>query len=253
MSPLLLTIDTALSNLQLALWAWPSTPNDLPICLWQYGSDPGCERTKASMMLPVLQQGLIQAGYQASDIGHLAINCGPGSFTGIRSGMVVARTMGQWFPVQCYAFNSFELIAATIAARQPDPMQPISVTIILNAYRQQHLRAIVSVDPRTGKTAWVEEPVILVNDNAPAESPSSTVWLDETLQPQLGETLYQAEHRCWSDSPDGLLGNDLNAQMALLACQHPERYRRDWDALAPLYYQQPHITLKKTSLSAKTP
>lgn len=252
MSKLLLTMDTALSNLQLALWAWPQANGDVPTCLWQYGTNPGCERTKASMMLPVLQQGLAQAGYQASDIGHLAINCGPGSFTGIRSGMVVARTMGQWFPVQCYAFNSFELITATLAAHQPDLAEPMSVTIVLNAYRQQHLRAILRFDPATGKTDWLEEPVILPNEGAPAQSPTPYIWLDETLKPQLGNSLYQGSYRFWSDSAEGSLGGDLNSHMAKLVCHSPDTYRRTWDTLVPLYYQQPHITLKSPS-SVKTP
>lgn len=240
MAHLLLTIDTALSNLQLALWTWPQQAGELPTCIWDYGTDPGCERTKASMMLPVLQHGLTQTDHQPSDIAHLAINCGPGSFTGIRSGMVVARTIGQWFPTQCYAFNSFELIAATMETSSP-------VTVILNAYRQQHLRAVLSIDATTHMAQWHEAPVIIDNINAPSDAPSSYVWLDATLRPHLGDTTYAAPDRIWSDSPEGTLGSQLNAAMARLATGHPERYRRSWEALTPLYYQQPHITLKPTA------
>ena|GEM_PF-2889421 len=51
-------------------------------------------------------------GISPSDIAELAVITGPGSFTGIRTALTVAKTIASSLDIPVYAFNNFELMRA---------------------------------------------------------------------------------------------------------------------------------------------
>ena len=85
----------------------------------------------ASRFFPVLQDLLAQAKLDIADIRGLAINTGPGSFTGLRVGLTFARMLVRFAEqsIAAATFNPFELFAATSELRGK------RVKILMNAYR----------------------------------------------------------------------------------------------------------------------
>lgn len=103
-SELTLLLDTATPTLQLGL-ALDDT------LIYEYVEGTSNHRQHSAVLLPQIQTALSQSCHTMTDITRIAVNIGPGSFTGLRTGVTTARTMGQFMPVTVYAFNAFEILA----------------------------------------------------------------------------------------------------------------------------------------------
>ena len=66
-------------------------------------------------LLPHVEWLLGQAQWQPGDIEKIAVSTGPGSFTGIRVGMVCARTMSQALGLPLAGVSTLEILAAGAA------------------------------------------------------------------------------------------------------------------------------------------
>ena len=88
-------------------------------------------RGHAAVLVRQLEVMLSQARLQPGDLDELYLSAGPGSFTGVRVGVTVARTLGQMFPglrlvavptVQAVAENArglpWERLAVVLDARE---------------------------------------------------------------------------------------------------------------------------------------
>lgn len=83
--------------------------------VWQTEKDyAGAHRQElASMIVPTIQVALENASWHKSELDMVVVGIGPGSFTGIRSGIVTARTLAQALKLpligisllECYAVN----------------------------------------------------------------------------------------------------------------------------------------------------
>ena len=58
-----------------------------------------------------VQSALLDAGLNLRQISHLAVNVGPGSFTGLRVGLNLVRTLAYSLDLPVAIFNSLELVA----------------------------------------------------------------------------------------------------------------------------------------------
>lgn len=66
----------------------------------------------ATHLVSRLQDLLRRAGVRPADVGEVYVSAGPGSFTGTRVGVIVARTMGQLSPLlRCVAVPTPEAVA----------------------------------------------------------------------------------------------------------------------------------------------
>lgn len=68
-------------------------------------------RAHLRMLLPQLAACLERAGLTYQDIQTLAVTTSPGSFTGLRLGVVTARTMAQVLSCQLVSVNTLEALA----------------------------------------------------------------------------------------------------------------------------------------------
>jgi tRNA threonylcarbamoyl adenosine modification protein YeaZ len=59
-----------------------------------------------------LEELLAQTQLKLSDLTHIAVNVGPGSFTGIRVGINLARTLAYGLGIPVASFNTLALLAA---------------------------------------------------------------------------------------------------------------------------------------------
>lgn len=81
------------------------------------GEDVVAERVSARAMqhgeqlAPLIEQVLAEAGAVRQDLTAIAAGAGPGPFTGLRVGLVTARTLGLVLDVPVYAVCSLDVIA----------------------------------------------------------------------------------------------------------------------------------------------
>lgn len=107
----------------------------------------GQPRQHLVQLFPALELLCEQAGISLGQLQGVAVTAGPGSFTGVRTGLLVARTLGQVLNIPLYPLDTLEvlatqagegLVAAALDARKgevvwglfrlqqgrPRPMQP---------------------------------------------------------------------------------------------------------------------------------
>ncbi len=67
-----------------------------------------------SWLMPAAHLLLAEAGLRASDLEALAVGKGPGSFTGVRTAVVTAKSMGHILDIPLVAPASLDVLAASI-------------------------------------------------------------------------------------------------------------------------------------------
>ena len=65
-------------------------------------------------MISLIDEAVCKAGISKKDLTHIAASVGPGSFTGIRIGVVTARTMAQMLDVPCIGVSSLDGMALRV-------------------------------------------------------------------------------------------------------------------------------------------
>jgi len=82
-------------------------------------------------LLPTIDRATQKLGWKAADLDEVYVSAGPGSFTGLRIGITVAKTLAQACGVRIVAVPSIEVIAANA------PLGTINVGVVLDAKRKQ--------------------------------------------------------------------------------------------------------------------
>jgi tRNA threonylcarbamoyl adenosine modification protein YeaZ len=181
-------------------------------------------RYHSAMLVPAIQDMLKSAVLSVNALTALAVNQGPGSFTGIRTGVITARTMAQFLQVPVYQFNAFELLAA---------QHDVPVAIYLDALRGRAYHAVIQTGPE-GTRSQQAPTLVQLDPTALPESETPCV-----ISPTLAEL--------FKGRPVHLISEDWRPQTAMLhLIRHcPTAYRQDWSDVRPLYIQEPSVTLKK--------
>ena len=69
----------------------------------------------AEQLAPLIEQAMRQAGIVRQDLTAIAAGVGPGPFTGLRVGLVTARTLGYVLDIPVYGVCSLDVIAVEAA------------------------------------------------------------------------------------------------------------------------------------------
>lgn len=219
MNDLTLFIDTTTSRLMLALGnaSGLTATQDVPCDSHRYHS---------ALMIPAIEDMLKDNGFTVADLTALAVNTGPGSFTGIRTGMITARTMAQFMHLPVHAFNTFELLAA-------DYEYPVA--IYLDALRGRAYHATLCWGEQ-GAQYWRQPPgMVLLTEDVPSPPMQARLLVSPGLEsyfPWVRPNIVPADFF----SPTA---------MAQLMARYGQGFVRDWQEILPLYLQEPSITLKK--------
>lgn len=84
----------------------------------------------------MIQSCLKDASWRFSDIERIVVDVGPGSFTGIRVALSVAKAMGVLLQVRLTPASSLELMRITWMVEHRDSaVRPSSCVALMNAYR----------------------------------------------------------------------------------------------------------------------
>ena len=70
------------------------------------------EKNMSTMILPIINEGLMKNNLSVKDIDKLFVVTGPGSFTGIRIGVAIAKTIAWALKKDVIPISSLELIAS---------------------------------------------------------------------------------------------------------------------------------------------
>lgn len=206
--------------------------------IYRYEELCDSHRYHSALMTPAIQGMLSEAGLTAHDLSAVAVNTGPGSFTGVRTGIITARTMAQFLPVRVFAFNSFEILA--LPHNVSNDNQSIPTAVYLNARRGKSFHALLHY--KAEGPVYNREPdlIMLPDDFTTIESFSTTrsprIIASDSLRDFLPE---QASIQYFSKMPF------TPECMLTLIQRYAICFERPWQAVLPLYLQEPSITLKK--------
>ncbi|MBN1588118.1 MAG: tRNA (adenosine(37)-N6)-threonylcarbamoyltransferase complex dimerization subunit type 1 TsaB [Pirellulales bacterium] len=104
--------------------------------LFQQGLDRRLR--SAQSLAPALCEVLDRAGWEATDLGLVAVSVGPGSFTGLRVGVTTAKTLAYCAGADILGIDTLETIAAGV------PAECRRVAVALDAQRGQVAAAVFS-------------------------------------------------------------------------------------------------------------
>lgn len=156
----------------------------------------------SAFLISTLQEVMVKNGIKPENIDLIATNIGPGSFTGIRACVTVARVMAQQLNCKAVGVSSLEILAKC-AGKNP----------------------LVALDARKNSAYLYKDGeikgAVLLNE---INTEGYNVLTDNTLQPILGGQSYQS------------LELPLGEILADLAISKNES---DWRKLKPLYIQPP--------------
>lgn len=73
-------------------------------------------RRHAELLAPAVEQALAEAGAAPADLTVIAVGVGPGPFTGLRVGLVTARTLALVLDIEVHGVCSLDVVAAAAGA-----------------------------------------------------------------------------------------------------------------------------------------
>lgn len=213
----LLHLDTTTSRLHLAISADGGV-------LCEINQPCESHRYHSAVIVPAIQDMLRQNSLKASHLTALAVHIGPGSFTGVRTGIITARTMGQFLGIPVYAFNAFELLATQTDA---------PVSIYLDALRNRTYHATLTLGE--DGVIYHQEPALKTLDPEAPPTHAEQLLIAPSLAPLFAQSAFSEIQETYSPIQP----------MLQLIKRYGDKRLQQWDTLKPLYLQDPSITLKK--------
>ncbi len=184
----------------------------------------------SAFLISTLQEIMSENGIKPQDVDLIATNIGPGSFTGIRACVTVARVMAQQLNCKAVGVSSLDILAQCAAHFAP---------LVKGGETACGGEILVALDARKNSAYLYKDGEIkgaVPLDEIKTEG--YTVLTDDKLQPILGGTSYQQ-----IDLPLGEILADL-AEKSICHCgqtkcdSQSDNYG-DWRKLKPLYIQPP--------------
>ena len=181
----------------------------------------------SAYLIPKIRDILKENNLLIKDLDAIGVNIGPGSFTGIRAGITIARVLCQQADIKLVGISSLE---------------------ILSKLNNSDMKTIVTLDARKNKVYYAEylnnkaiiEPSLIEKDELLNNIDSHYIVIaDKSITDYLTEQGIEALNFEKNDSKIGLFLSDI-VYMRLESAQ--EDY--NWAKVKPLYIQQPSITVK---------
>ncbi len=105
---ILLAIETATNTVGAALWR-----DDAGVVARVHVGG----RAHAELLAPSIEEVCVASGCRVADIDGVAVDVGPGLFTGLRVGVATAKALAQALSVPVLGVSSLDVLAAAAAAR----------------------------------------------------------------------------------------------------------------------------------------
>jgi tRNA threonylcarbamoyladenosine biosynthesis protein TsaB len=210
------------------LLALDTTGDTFSVALRRNGQDlgdycGGTPRQHLTQFYAVLQDLLSQISATPRELGAVAITTGPGSFTGVRLGVLIARTLGQVLDCPLVPVNALEALALGSG-------QGI-VAVALDARKNEVLGAILEI--RGGEVFW-REPAGLVSPQTWMEQLPQGVRVAGNALARYGEELIRQRP---DTQPLGAEFSLVQGKMVALLGERAWKQKMvtDWRRLTPEY------------------
>jgi tRNA threonylcarbamoyladenosine biosynthesis protein TsaB len=165
----LLALDTALEGCSVGVFAAAR-----PLAMRRRPGGLGHAEQLPSMLADLVAE----TGLGSADMDGLAVTIGPGSFSGIRTGLAAARALALVHRLPVFGVRTFEALAAPLA-REPGDERPIAAVIDARrgqvyvqvlSHRGLPLAVPASLDPEAAAAVLVA-PLRLVGNGVPLVRP----------------------------------------------------------------------------------
>ena len=189
------------------------------------------EKYNSALLIPSILKIFQNNDLKPSDIDVIAINSGPGSFTGIRAGAVVARTLGQFLDVPVIAIPSLEIYANAYDSDKDK-------YVILDAKRSKWYTGVYS-----SNNLVIQEPLLKKNTDVLDEIKNAEYQI--ITEVALLEPLEKFKPVLFNEinKDFGLVLTELVKQKLSEVDDYKEYYK--WYKLKPTYLQTPSISMPK--------
>ncbi len=175
--PIVLAIESATDLVGAALLR-PDPSSD--------GTDPGSGsaaershlggRAHAELLAPAIEEVCALSGCVLADVGALAVDIGPGLFTGLRVGVATAKALGQALDLGVLGVTSLDILAAA-AFEMAGPDRAARVVAVVDARRREVFAAAYEFGSDPKRTD--PDPADVRDDRNEAMTPDElVVWLD---------------------------------------------------------------------------
>lgn len=189
------------------------------------------QKYNSALVIPELLKIFEENKLTPQQIDLVALNIGPGSFTGIRAAAVMARVLGQFLNIPVVGIASLEIYANACQSEK-------NKLVILDAKRSKWYTGIYTRDNEV-----IQEPVLLDNKSIidSIKSNNYEIISERNLCTQL---------ECFSP----VIIEDLNSDFGLILTRlAKEKVKNNpnykdayaWYKLKPIYLQSPSITMPK--------
>lgn len=165
-----LGIDSATANASVGLWS------DGSIVAEQHTSS----RNHAASLLPLIDAVLSEAGCAIAQLDALAVSAGPGSFSGLRVGLSIAKGVALASGLPIFAVSTLEALAATIADREG------YICCLIDAHKGELYMACF--EARAARLRRLSEDCIVTVGDAAASMPKPCVVIGDAMQ-RYGDSL----------------------------------------------------------------
>jgi len=139
------------------------------------------DRRHAQSLVPELQQMLADNGARALDVDVIAVSVGPGSFTGLRVGVVCAKTLGYASRRAVAAIGTLEAVAAN------SPSEVQRVQVVSDAQRRELFVGEYVREPQSGRWSLAHSIAIIPGDDWLASLAPDAVVTGPGLEPWAAE------------------------------------------------------------------
>lgn len=247
----LLSFDTSSSSIQIACL-------ENAEILASLSQEPQFEgrQEAASMLIPLIDRQIKEAGWKKHDIDLLVVGAGPGSFTGVRVAVAAARSI-------CQALNLGLIPSSRLESLSFLSERPLA--LLLAAGGGKYFGAAYDLDMSREGGGLLVEPFCDSYEASMARL--GQAHLPNLLLDNAGQNLPDAGATFANDKR--LLQFPQQANLALAQAQLAwqrisrlsefENIRREelrkiypWDNVLPLYLRSPSVTLKPNASSSKT-
>lgn len=132
-------------------------------------------RAHAELLAPAIEEVCALSGCTLAEVDAVAVDIGPGLFTGLRVGVATAKALGQTLGLGVLGVTSLDILAAG-AREAAGPGRAATVLAVVDARR----REVFAAAYRFGPGAGVLDPADVSDDRSvPLDPADVAIWLGE--------------------------------------------------------------------------